>query len=241
VVDFAAGLAAAVAVLAGVHRARATGIGGDLDTSLFATALSFTNYLATWTLSRGYVPERVAHGGHPSIVPSQMFATADGWLMVMCQTDGFWHALTERLGRDDLAADPRYASMRTRLEHKAALVAELEAVFATRTTAAWLERLGGHVPVAPVNDLVTALADPQLEAAGLIVGYDHPRFGPVRQIAGPVRASERASDPTPGPALGADSDAVLRDLAGLDDAAIERLCAAGVVARPVRVREERDL
>lgn len=230
IVDFAAGLAAGVAVLAGVHRARATGVGGDLDTSLLGTALSFTNYLAAWTLSRGYVPERMPHGGHPSIVPSQMFATADGWLMVMCQTDAFWRALATRMDRPDLAADPRYATMTDRFAHRAALLAELEAAFARRTTAAWLELLGGHVPVAPVNDLATALNDPQVAATGGIVGYDHPRFGPLRQVAAPVRPSAPPPPPTPGPALGADTHALLRELAGLDDAGFARLSAAGVVA-----------
>jgi crotonobetainyl-CoA:carnitine CoA-transferase CaiB-like acyl-CoA transferase len=229
VVDFAAGLAAAVAVLAGVHRARATGVGGDLDTSLLGTALSFGNYLAAWTLARGYVPERVPHGGHPSIVPSQLFETADGWLMVMCQTDAFWRALAERLERPDLAADPRYATMVDRLAHKAPLLADLEATFRTRTTAAWLALLQGYVPVAPVNDLATALADPQVAAAGLLTSYDHPRFGPLPQVAGPVRPSAPPPVPTPGPTLGADTESVLRELADLDDADLAALRAAGAV------------
>jgi crotonobetainyl-CoA:carnitine CoA-transferase CaiB-like acyl-CoA transferase len=230
VVDFAAGLAAAVAILTGVHRARATGAGGDLDTSLLGTALNLTNYLASWTLTRGYVPERVRHGGHPSIVPSQLFATADGWLMVMCQTDAFYRELVHRLGRPDLATDARYGSMAARLSHREALVAELEPIFVTRTTADWLEMLGGRVPVAPVNDLATALADPQVVATDLLVEYDHPRFGRVRQVGGPVRPSAPAPHPVPGSPLGHDTHAVLRSLLGLDPEAIEALTSTGAIA-----------
>ena len=230
VVDFSAGLAAAVAILAGVHRARATGEGGDLDTSLLATALSFTNYLATWALTRGYVPERLPYGAHPSIVPSQLFPTADGWLMVMCQTDAFFQELTRRIGAPELAADPRYRDMPSRLTHKDDLIATLQHAFVARTTAEWLARLEGAVPVAAVNALPTALADPQVQALDLVFEVDHAQFGAVRQVAGPVRPSAPAPKPTPGPSLGQDTTSVLRDVAGLSDADIARLRSAGATA-----------
>jgi len=230
VVDFSAGLAAAVAILAGVHRARATGEGGDLDTSLLATALSYTNYLATWALTRGYVPERLPNGAHPSIVPSQLFETSDGWLMVMCQTDAFYQELARRIDAPELASDPRYRDMPSRLAHKNELIATLQAAFRTRSTKAWLERLEGAVPVAAVNDLPTALADPQVEALKLVFDIDHAQFGPVRQVAGPVRPSAQAPPPAPGPSLGHDTDAVLRDVAGMSDADIARLRSAGAAA-----------
>jgi len=229
VVDFAAGLAAAVAILAGVQRARATGEGGDLDTSLFATALNLSNYLASWVLSRGYVPERMPHGGHPSIVPSQLFATADGWVMVMCQTDGFFRTLAARLDAPELAADPRFHSLASRFEHRVPLLERLEAAFRARTTAAWLALLEGHVPVAPVNDLAAALRDPQVAATDLIVGYEHPTFGHLRQVAGPVRPSAPPPAPRPAPALGADTRAVLATLLDLDEAAYRALQASGAV------------
>src|SRR5690606_40321700 len=121
VVAFSAGLAAAVALLAGVHRARATGLGGDVDTSLFATALNLTNYVASWVLTRDYQPERQPRGGHPSIVPSQLFEAADGWVMVMCQTNAFYRELSARLGVQELAAE-RFATMRSRFENRRELL-----------------------------------------------------------------------------------------------------------------------
>lgn len=229
VVDFSAGMAAAVAILAGVHRARETGEGGDLDTSLFSTAFNLTNYVSGWVLARDYVPERMPRGGHPSIVPSQLFRTGDGWLMVMCQTDAFFRALVAGMELPALGDDPRFATMPRRFEHRTALLAILEERFLELDTATWLGRLEGTVPVAPVNDLATALRDEQVEAAGLIVSMHHPEFGELKQIAGPVRPSASPPPPTAGPALGADTDSVLQELAGIDARGLAELRAEGVI------------
>lgn len=226
VVDFSAGLAAGVALLAGIHRARVTGLGGDLDTSLFATALNLSNYVASWVLSRGYRPERQPRGGHPSIVPSQLFEAADGWLMVMCQTDAFYAELVRRLALPELS-DQRFATMNGRYEHRGELIGVLEKAFKGRNVAHWLELLEGGVPVAAVNDLAQALADPQVAAQELLVDYQHPAFGTVSQVAGPVRPSARPPATRPGPSLGADTRDVLRSLAGLSDTDVEELVATG--------------
>ncbi len=228
VVDFSAGLAAAVALLAGVHRARATGLGGDFDTSLFSTALNLTNYVASWVLSRDYRPERQPRGGHPSIVPSQLFEAADGWLMVMCQTDAFYRELARRLDLP-VMLEPRFATMTGRYQHKAELLALLEATFRSRSVTHWLELLEGGVPVAPVNDLAQALADPQVAAQELIIDYQHPTFGTVRQVAGPIQAHGASVAPLRAPALGADTRDVLTSLAGLDAGALSELAGAGVI------------
>lgn len=228
VVDFSAGLAAAVALLAGVHRARATGVGGDLDTSLLATALNLSNYVASWTLTRGYRPERQPRGGHPSIVPSQLFEAEDGWLMVMCQTDAFYRELAVRLGLPELLEE-RFATMSGRFDHKTELIALLESEFRTHRVGHWLELLEGGVPVAPVNDLSQALDDPQVAAQELLLEYQHPAFGAVRQVAGPVQPSAKPEPAQPGPSLGADTYEVLRSLASLNQQNIEELAAAGVV------------
>lgn len=230
VIDFAAGLAACVGIMAAMHRAKETGLGCDVDASLFSTALSLTNYLASWTLTRGYQPQRMPRGAHPSIVPSQLFEVADGWLMVMCQTDAFYHSLVERLGLPGLAGDERFATMAGRLEHKAELLPLLEERFRQRSKAQWLEVLEGVVPVAPVNELGSALADRQVEALGLVVEYQHPDFGTVRQVAGPVQTSSATRVPERAPALGEDTTGILLDLAGLTKAELEELIAIGVVA-----------
>src|SRR5207248_226552 len=87
VVDFAGGMLSALALMIGLHRARETGTGCDLDVSLFDAALSMLNYLAVWTLNRDWHPARLADGAHQSLVPSQRFPTRDGWIVVMCMKE----------------------------------------------------------------------------------------------------------------------------------------------------------
>ena len=83
VVDFMGGLTAALALVSGVMRARATGQGMDIDTPLYDVAMNNLSYPATWHLNEGFEPKRVARSGHPSLVPSELYRTADGWLFVM--------------------------------------------------------------------------------------------------------------------------------------------------------------
>ena len=114
-VDLAGGYVSAIAVLAGVHRARRDGVGCDCDVSLFETALSELMYIGTWAASRGYLPPRRAWSAHPSIVPFQSFPTADGWIAVACAKQKFWVALCEAIGRPELAdALPRLREPRRR-------------------------------------------------------------------------------------------------------------------------------
>ncbi len=76
IVDLMTGLAAAFGLLAGVIKARETGVGMDVDTSLFDVAMHNLNYPGTWYLNGGTVTGRTARSGHPSLVPSQLYRTA---------------------------------------------------------------------------------------------------------------------------------------------------------------------
>ena len=108
-VDLSGGYVSALALLAGLHRARRDGVGCDADISLFETALHQLMYVGTWTASGGYKPRRLPDSAHPSIVPFQAFATADGWITIACAKQKFWERLCEVLDRRDLLADPRFA------------------------------------------------------------------------------------------------------------------------------------
>jgi crotonobetainyl-CoA:carnitine CoA-transferase CaiB-like acyl-CoA transferase len=230
VVDFSAGLVSAIGLLAALLRARETGRGGDVETSLYASALAMLNYLAAWNLNLGLRPERLAASAHQSIAPVQIFATRDGWIFVMCMKDRFFTSLCERLGRPELAAEPRFASIAARYAHREPLVAILGEILAQRTTAEWLALLRGAVPCAPVNDVAAALADPLLQELGLLWEIEHPQLGPLRQVGCPIELPGSAPAPRRrAPRLGEDTDALLAELLDLPGAEIERLRAKGVL------------
>jgi crotonobetainyl-CoA:carnitine CoA-transferase CaiB-like acyl-CoA transferase len=189
-VDLSGGYVAAVAMMAGLWRARRDGEGCDCDISLLEVALHELVYVGTWAASRGYVPPRRRHSAHPSIVPFQNFETADGWIVVACAKQKFWERLCEALGRPELAADERFADFAARDRNRDEVTAILEKIFLSQPSAEWLEVLAhAGVPSSAVNDVEAALRDPQSERRGSVVEYQHPKLGLVRQVATPLRLS----------------------------------------------------
>jgi crotonobetainyl-CoA:carnitine CoA-transferase CaiB-like acyl-CoA transferase len=227
-VDLSAGYAAAVAILAGLHRAQRDGRGCDCDISLFETALHQLCYVGTWAASAGYVPERLDDSAHPSIVPFQNFPTADGWIVVACPKEHFWRALCGALDRPDLLADGRFADFAARLRHRQELVSSLTAELARRPAREWLDVLSAAgVPCAPVNDVAAALVDPQATARGALVEVEHPRLGKVRQVASPLRVDGAARGYERAPERDEHRRDVLQRVCGYDDARIEAQAAEG--------------
>ena len=227
-VDYVTGLTAALALLAGVLGARQTGRGMDVDTTLYDAAMYQLSYPATWYLNEGTTTERLPRSAHPSLTPCQLFPTGDGWIFVMCQTEKFWRLLAERIGHPELAARPEFATFADRLPNRERLTRELDAIFATRPTAAWLAALRGAVPVAPVYDLAQALANPFAAERGVVQSFDHPERKDFRTIATPIRVDGAIPPARAGSPLGADTDAVLAEL-GYDAASISGLRARGVI------------
>jgi succinate--hydroxymethylglutarate CoA-transferase len=227
IVDLMTGLFAAFALVSGVLEARATGKGRDLDVSLFDCALQNLSYLATWYLTAGHVQGRVPRSAHPSLVPSQLYRTRDGFIFIMCNKEKFWPILCERIGHPEWAEDARFRTFKERLDNRATVNRLLDAALSRRTTSEWLDHFAGQVPAAPVNDIRTALDNPFVREAGRIREYHGNHTPPLRMVAGPITT---ADDPPcrAGPALGADTDGVLRTC-GFSDTDIEDLRAERVI------------
>jgi crotonobetainyl-CoA:carnitine CoA-transferase CaiB-like acyl-CoA transferase len=228
IVDFSGGILSALALMIGLHRARTTGEGGDIDVSLLDTAIAMLNYMAAWSLNREWRPARYPLGAHQSLVPSQTFRTADGWLVVMVMKEKFWSRLVACLERPALADDPRFRTFGDRLAHRGALIPLLEDAFRRRGTAEWLGRLRGHVPVAPVYTVEEALADEQTIARDMIVDVEHPVFGTLRELGCPIKLAGIAPRYAPGAALGADTAALLAEV-GIGADELAALKSRGVV------------
>jgi crotonobetainyl-CoA:carnitine CoA-transferase CaiB-like acyl-CoA transferase len=228
-VDFCGGYVLALSLLAAVWRARRDGVGGDCDVSLHETALALLTYGGTWAATAGHEVPRRAESAHPSIVPFQAFACADGWITVAAAKQKFWERLCAAMSLPELLDDPRFADFDGRDRHRDELLTLLRARFAERPADEWVTRLeDAGVPVGRVNGVREALEDEQALARQAVVGYDHPRLGPVRQISSPLRIDGHPRTPRPAPARGADGDELLRELCGYDAARLERAREAGV-------------
>lgn len=209
IIDLMTGTTAAMALLAGLVSARATGRGRDIDTCLFDVALHNLGYVATWYLNEDVVTGRAPRSAHPSLTPSQLYKTSDGWLFIMCNKEKFWPILTRLIGRPEWETDSRFHSFAARLAHRDELTRELDNELSRSTTAEWAKRFAGKVPVAPVNDIAQALDSDFVREKGLVVDVAHPARGEIRLLASPVQCPGEAPALRAAPALGANNDLLL--------------------------------
>jgi crotonobetainyl-CoA:carnitine CoA-transferase CaiB-like acyl-CoA transferase len=235
--DVVSGLFGAVAVLAGlVARERASGAGGGagavgqrIDVSLLQSTLAMLVNQAQAALVTGVAPVRRGNA-HPSIVPYQSFATADGEIAVSVGSERQWARLGPAIGMPELATDERFATNGDRVERREELTAILASVFAPEPSATWLDRLdAAGIPAGPILDIVAAFTTPQAQAIGSRVALDHPTLGSVDQVGIPFELSGTpASIRLPPPMLAEHSDEILAE-AGYDAARISELRRLGVI------------
>jgi crotonobetainyl-CoA:carnitine CoA-transferase CaiB-like acyl-CoA transferase len=229
VVDFSGGLAAALGLVTGILNAQRTGRGSDVDVSLLDTAVSMLNYLASWTLNTDYTPQRLPGSSHPTLYPSQVFATADGYIAIMCAKEKFWRELVLAMDDPELAADTRFTTFADRFAHGPELAATLDRLFRTRPTQEWLSRFRGKVPSAPVNSVEEALRDEQVLARNMVIHLDHPTFGDIRLTGNPIKFTGMDELYEPAPGLGADTEAILIGELGYGADQVASLLEKGVI------------
>ncbi len=228
IIDMMTGVTAAVGLLAGIVDARATGQGRDVDVSLYDVAMHNLNYVGAWYLNEGKVVSREPRSAHPSLTPSQLYRTQDGWLFVMCNKEKFWRVFVEALGLPEWADDPDYRDYKARLANRDKLTQALDEILGKETTATWLERLSGKVPVAPVYDVAQALDNPFAEEQGRVMSAPHPTRGTIRTLASPIRCPQSDERVGIAPALGEHTRELLDEL-GFDEQRVQALADAGAI------------
>ena len=229
--DLMTGMYATVAILAAIEHRHSSGRGQAIDMALMDTVVAMLANLNTNYLTTGVAPGR-AGNAHQNIVPYQVFAAADGHVIVAVGNDAQYVKFCEVAGRPDLASDARFAKNAGRVRHRAVLVPLLEEVVRGKPVRFWAEGLeAAGVPCGPINSIAQAFADPQVQSRGMRIELPHPRAGQVPLVASPIKMSatpprfERAP-----PLLGQHTDEILRGELGLDDARIAALRVAGIVA-----------
>ncbi len=224
VTDVLTGLHAAVAVLACLHARQRSGHGYAIDLALLDCAVASQVNLAQAYLTSGQVPPRQGNA-HLQIVPYQLFATADSWLVLAVGNDGQWQRFCQTAEHPELAADPRFAANTDRVKHRDILVPMLEEIFRGRTSADWQARLrAADIPHAPVWNYAELFAQPQVAARGLRVTVHDPQGRPIDLVGSPFHLDGATlPEPTAPPLAGQHTTEVLRDLLGLEPERIEEL------------------
>ncbi|KRG85807.1 MULTISPECIES: CaiB/BaiF CoA transferase family protein [Stenotrophomonas] len=190
VVDYYAAALVAAGVSSALYERERSGEGQYVGVSLLRSALAMQSARMIWAEGE---PEAVGRdmrsGGVTGIHP-----TADGWLYISANTPHFWQALCEKTGLPELAADPRYDTVRKRAAHSDELLARLHAALAARSALEWEALFGEDVPCAAARKVEDMFEHPQVQAGEMIASLPHPVLGSYRGITRPIVFGR-----TPGP------------------------------------------
>ncbi len=227
--DLVAGAYAAMGICAALVRRSRTGEGEEVATALTDSMTSMLAFLATNFFANGRQPQRTGND-HALVAPYGLFEAADGQIAVAPSNDAFYARLIDALGLDDLRGRPEYLTNAARFERRAGINAEINARTRGHTVAHWIDKLNAAgVPCGRVLNLSEVFEDPQTRHQQMRITIEHPQHGPLDVLGFPIKFTD---DPCrvhrPPPVLGADTDALLREL-GRDAATITALRARGVV------------
>ena len=229
--DLMTGMYACTAILAAIEHRKLANAGQYIDVSLFDTQVAMMAVMNMNYLVSGTAPGR-AGNAHQNIVPYQVFACADGHLILAVGNDAQFARFCEVAGKTEWARDPRFAANAERVRRRDELVPMIEAVLRTRAQASWLAALESvGVPCGPINRLDQVFADPQLLARGMRIDLPHPLSGTVPQVGNPLHFSATPVAYTQAPPLlGEHTTAVLSQRLRLSAESLADLAARGVVA-----------
>lgn len=179
----------AVGLLAALHHARTTGVGQQVDVAMYDGILALCERIVYQHSYTGGIPERQGNT-HPLLSPFDIFATRDGHVAIAAPRNELWHKLLDLIDRGDLREDPRFATPAKRAEHADAVRGAIAGWVSQRTNGEVVERLGGRVPVGPVNTVADVFADPHVRARQMLVDVEHPGGGTVAIAGSPIKLSK---------------------------------------------------
>ena len=229
--DMTCGLFTVIGILAALRTRDSSGVGQFIDMSLQEGQMTWLENLAAEHFADGSDPPRRGNR-HPQVVPYEAVQSSEGdWFILGVGSDNVWVSFCQHVGREGLAADPRFATNADRIANYEALLPIVREIIRGKTCDEWLTELrAAGVPCGRINTVAEALSDPHVIERGMIVELEHPALGLVKSLATPVHLAD-----TPlvyhrhPPRLGEHSDEVAAEL-GYSPAEVAELRAGGVLA-----------
>jgi crotonobetainyl-CoA:carnitine CoA-transferase CaiB-like acyl-CoA transferase len=230
IADLVAGMSGAHGVTLALLARQRTKRGQKVEIAMLDVMAALLTYQAGMYLNAGRAPARRGNE-HPSIVPYEVFKAADAYLVIGAANDSLWERCCVALERPELAKEPRYATVASRVEHRATLVPVLNDILGARPAADWLKRLeAAGVPAGRIRTVPEVCESEHLKARGMVVALPHAKAGTVKMMGVPIRLHGTPGRPTSAaPVLGADTEAVLTRVLGVRRAEVRRLRDAGIV------------
>jgi len=231
ITDVVTGMNAVQAILAAVIARGRTGRGQFIDLSLLDGAVTVLANVASGHLATGVETTRYGNA-HATVVPYQLFDTADGVIALAVGNDAQFRTLCERvIGRPELATDPRFQRNRDRVQNREVLVPLLVEILARRSSAEWISLLKENgIPAGEVRGVHEAMASPEILARGLVATIPDDRHGNLRIMCSPLALRDTPPrQPIAPPRLGEHTASVLREVLKLNDARIHELAKSGAI------------
>jgi formyl-CoA transferase len=229
--DYLTGMTLAYGILVALLIREKSGVGQEVDASLFQTGVFGVSMDINAALITGHDRQSLDRRDVANAVGNSYRTKDARWFrLVMSNPDPYWPKLCRAIEREDLIADPRFATLRPRLEHFRDLFAILDETFAQRTLAEWKVRLDAEgLPWSTVQTLPEVCADAQARANDFFVTLDHPDHGPLELVANPVTLGCTKARVDRAPQYGEHTDEVLLEHGYTRDD-VARLRAEGVIA-----------
>lgn len=230
VADVMTGLYSVIAIQAALLAREKTGRGQHCDMALLDVQLAALGNQSQNYLSTGVSPGRYGNA-HANIVPYNSFRASDKDFIIACGNDSQFAALSNAIGLPELSADPRFSKNENRVKNRDAITRILSVHFKCDTAEAWVERISKvKVPVGLINDIADALAEPQVNARGMLVNIPHPLNPDFKMVGSPIHLSGTPVDyRRPAPLLGQDTDDVLSEYLDLSPEQLSQLKSDGIL------------
>jgi len=227
--DLGAGLFAVIGILAAIEARHRTGAGQYIDTSLADAGVALSVWEATEYFGGAGVPTALG-SAHRMNAPYQAIRCADGYLTLGGANERIFRRICDVLGHPEWAAAPEFADNASRVRHRAALAARIEAVTSQQPRSHWLSLFDANeIPCGPINTYAQVFADAQVRAREMVVETDHPTLGHIRSLGSPIKMSATPPEVRRrAPLLGEHTDEVLAEI-GFSPEEIAALRAARVV------------
>jgi len=187
--DLGGGLFAAHGILAALFQRERTGRGQKIDISLLDCQTSFLTYRAQFYFVGKEIAQAVG-SGHVSAHPIGAFRTKTFDVVIDANTENIFAELCRAIGAPDLCLHPKFNSRKNRLQNKDELYTLLEKTFREKTGEEWMALLEGRVPIAPINTIDKALADPQTLSRNMVVDIDYGKEQNLKIVGNPIKMSE---------------------------------------------------
>jgi formyl-CoA transferase/CoA:oxalate CoA-transferase len=230
IADLVAGMSAAHGVTLALLARTKTRRGQKVEIGMLDAMAALLTYQAGIYFGTGQRPTRKGNA-HPSIVPYEVFKAADAYLTLGVANDSLWERCCAALERADLTRDPRFDTVKKRVDQRDTLVPLLNEIMGARSADEWLKRFeAAGVPAGRIKTVPEVCESEHLKARGMIATLKHRKAGEIRVMGVPIKLHGTPGAVTaPPPLLGQHTDDVLKRVLGLDRKAIAKLRVEGAV------------